>query len=80
MMKYQFIGKHWLKATDSECRLHYINLQFVTRITWWADEKGQEWVFVVLVGDEYAMEFFGEDFPTQQELEEFLANQGGGVK
>jgi hypothetical protein len=74
-MKYQFIGRNWLKATDSEGRIRYINLNFVKRITWWTDELKREWVFVLLVGDEYSMEFYGEDFPTQQELDEFLANQ-----
>jgi hypothetical protein len=75
--KWKFVGRNWLCAVDYEGKIRYLNLQWVTQVTWWKDDNEREWVFVKLVGDEYAIGFRAENFPRQKEWEKLLAQQGG---
>jgi hypothetical protein len=71
--KWKFIGKNWLRAVDVTGGVRYINFHYVTKVVWWRNEKGEECVFVGVVGDDYVMDFKAGNFPTQAELEKFLA-------
>jgi hypothetical protein len=76
MRKWKFIGRNWLSVPDQYGHWHLINLAEVKWVTWWQNDHGK-WAAVLMRGDDAAITFQAENFPTQAELEKFLASQGG---
>jgi hypothetical protein len=67
--KWKRLG-HWLRVYNANGDPCYINLRLVERVTFW----GKDGVVVLMVGDQMvSIKINSEDFPTQEEWEEIIA-------